>query len=225
MGQSELQPTGGVVTFMDVLGWRGIYQRKPNPLADLEELVSGLGALHDGSLHRVPAPRIKGISDTIAVFSLGDEEEWPDLINYHGFVAAVAIARGINYEMPIRGATSVGDFQLSENMFVGRAIDEAAGWYEKADWIGVHLTPSADFAFEPDERSYWVRYMPPLPGAPRWPCPCANWSHAWGTEKQDRESLLRIFRTLGPITPDISNKYINALKFYDEMQDRLKDVV
>jgi hypothetical protein len=224
MERSQPDFAGGVVTFLDVLGWRGMYQRKPDALSVLQKLVGGLRDLHT-SEYRVPAPEIKSISDTIAVFSLGDEEQWSDLVNYHGFLAAVAVARGITYEMPIRGATSVGDFQLSEDAFIGPAIDEAAGWYEKADWIGVHLTPSAAFAFEPDQASYWVEYTPPLPGAAHWKCPCANWSHVWGTAGQDLVSLKRIFRNLGPITPDISNKYTNALKFYDEMQDRLKDVV
>jgi len=204
---------------MDVLGWRGIYQRKPNPLSDLEELVSGLR-----DLHRPDSPietQIKSISDTIAVFSRGEEDEWPRLIEWHGQLAALAITRGINYELPIRGATSVGEFQLLDDMFVGPALDEAAGWYEKADWIGVHLTPSAAFSFKPGLGSMWVEYKPPLTGAGGWRCPCVLWPFAWDFEEGDRASLQRVFRNLGPITPDISNKYTNALRFFDDMQGEI----
>lgn len=216
--------SGGVVTFLDVLGWRGIYQRKEDPLGDLSTLVRELEEMAEDE----PAPgcetQIRSISDTIAVFSSAEEAAWDQGLELHGQLAAWAIARGMIYQMPVRGATSVGQFQLSANIFVGPAIDEAAGWYEKADWIGVHLTPSAAFAFEPKDSSMWVPYAPPVAGAIGWTCPCVLWPDAWLFSDENRQSLLRIFRQMGPITPDISSKYTNALRFFDETQSRVKRV-
>ena len=41
-------------------------------------------------------------------------------------------------------------------MILGPAIDEAAQYYELADWIGVHLTPSA---FSAVDRLYFEKEM------------------------------------------------------------------
>ena len=49
------------------------------------------------------------------------------------------------------------DFAILGNIFVGKAVDEAASWHEQADWIGVHLTPSAEYAFKSTaKKSAWA---------------------------------------------------------------------
>ena len=43
-----------------------------------------------------------------------------------------------------RGAISIGEYLTSDDTILGPAITDAAGWYEKADWFGVVLTPKCD---------------------------------------------------------------------------------
>jgi hypothetical protein len=45
-----------------------------------------------------------------------------------------------------RGSMSVGSFHLVDdatNTVMGAAVSDAAAWYDKADWIGIALTPHA----------------------------------------------------------------------------------
>jgi hypothetical protein len=204
-------PRTGVVTFLDILGWRGIYQRQPDPLGDLARLIEALRDLGDEG-----TTDIKSISDTIAVFTPVTEGEVQGAIERHGQLCARAVCDSIVNHIPVRGATSFGEFQLHHDMFVGPAVDEAAGWYEQGDWIGVHLTPSADFRFGTQGSQYWVRYEAPLKVG-RLETACVWWGPTWDADAGDAEALRTHFIQMGPLTPDISAKFINTLSFYDHL--------
>jgi hypothetical protein len=128
---------------MDVLGWKGIYNRETDPISKLANLVkdlSGAAVPYRGSTW---APEIRSISDTIVIVSTGvAPNDASQAIAAHGDISARAIAISITSRIPLRGATAFGEFEVRENIYVGKAIDEAASWYETGDWIGVHLTPS-----------------------------------------------------------------------------------
>ncbi len=203
----------GVVTFLDVLGWRGIYQRQDDPLGTLTALVTHLRGLADGC-----DTEIRSISDTIAVFTRVEREGTQQAIEHHGLLCASAICGSIEDLIPVRGATSFGEFELGQDMFVGPAVDEAAGWYEQGDWIGVHLTPSADFVFKSDGSKYWVRYQAPLKTG-RWETACVRWGPEWVDGSRDAAALRTYFTQMGPLTPDISPKFINTIRFYDHMSE------
>lgn len=208
-------PTG-VTTFLDVLGWKGIYQRKSDPLKELSGLVGLLEREKEGSA--IPAD-IRSISDTIAIFSTCDDRRCGEAFKLHGALAKHAICKSIASGIPVRGVTSHGSFQTNETMFMGKAIDEAAGWFEQADWIGVHMTPSAAFRYAALSKaqqspSLWVDYKPPCKGVAPWPTPCVNWVRQWRQDGSDRLALLQEFRNLGPIGPDIIGKFANTLAFF-----------
>jgi len=44
----------------------------------------------------------------------------------------------------LRGCISIGPYVEADERFLGDLADEAAEWYERADWIGVVLCPTAD---------------------------------------------------------------------------------
>jgi len=221
----------GVVTMLDVLGWKGIYNRLEQPLQTLRGLVDNLqdaasnwslrGYSDDGT--PLDGTLVRSISDTIAIFNQVSLSDLQPTIELHGLLCAEAIRWSLLSEIPVRGATSIGDFEVFESMFVGKAIDEAAAWYEQGDWVGVHLTPSAEFAFDAAESAHWVNYPAPLRTGRDRPIPCVRWTDTWFSDEQDRTSLQRIFTNMGPITPDISTKFTNTLSFYDCMtQDEPK---
>ncbi len=206
----------GVTTFLDVLGWKGIYQRKADPLGTLSELIDLLEREKAGASVQVD---IRSISDTIGIFSPCDDRVCGAAFKLHRRLAGRAICKSIASGIPVRGVTSYGNFQINETMFVGKAIDEAAGWFEQADWIGVHMTPSAAFryaALSKMQRSpLWVDYKPPCKGLAPWTTPCVNWVRQWLQDGSNRLTLLQEFRNLGPIGPDIIGKFANTLAFFD----------
>lgn len=55
-----------------------------------------------------------------------------------------------NNQVFFRGAISYGKFTYSteQNIIMGHALDEVSDWYESTDWIGIILSPSAEYALE-----------------------------------------------------------------------------
>jgi len=213
-------PATGVVTFLDVLGWKGVYDRKHDAISSLSRLIESVRTLaEESSRGRVRNNvEVKSISDTIAVFTFCSDEEIDLAIEIHGELCQWLIPESIKSEIPVRGATAFGDFELRENMFVGKAIDEAASWHEQSDWIGVHLTPSAEYVFKPKKRgSAWSQYCPPNKSRLNWKPYCVDWTKGWSDREPKIEEIKSKFRRLGPIVPEIAGKFANTLSFIEAM--------
>lgn len=152
----------GMVTFLDVLGWKGIYKNDNNAV---EKLASIIKKIEGVSKNDVPKHvlnfdgcnkikiEILSISDTIVIMSYfdnyteGRELTLPKYIltslYIHSKICGEAIREGLKNNIYLRGATSLGKFEKKDNILLGEAIDEAADWHEQTDWIGVILSPKA----------------------------------------------------------------------------------
>ncbi|PAW76986.1 MAG: hypothetical protein B9S32_12845 [Verrucomicrobia bacterium Tous-C9LFEB] len=215
--KKPISPQSGVVTFLDVLGWKGVYDRQSNAIKKLTDLIEGLEN-HAKTERGGPfAAQIKSISDTIAIFSFCEEMKASGAIEMHGRLCQWVIPESITSEIPVRGATSYGEFEISSNgnIFVGKAVDEAASWHEQSDWIGVHLTPSAEYIFKPEiATSAWRTYCPPNKTRLSWKPHCVNWVSDINNP-QKMVDIKTKFRCLGPIVPEIAGKFANTLQFID----------
>ena len=101
-----------------------------------------------------------------------------------------------------------------ENIFVGKAIDEAATWHELADWIGVNLTPSAEYIFKDKaDDTCWVPYIPPIKTMQKLDLHCVCWSKDWDDKDKKIDEIKNKFCRLGPIMPDFAGKFDHTLKF------------
>jgi len=213
--------TNGVVTFLDVLGWKGIYNRETDPIGKLTKLVATLEALAKQYRGNDYSPTLKSISDTIVICSSRvDQAHIDEVIEWHGTICAKAIAESIISHIPVRGATAVGDFEDRENIYVGRAIDEAAAWYECGDWIGVHLTPSAEFSVK-NKLKIWTAYSPPLKNGGRRTIMCVNWLSAWREACAGKDPighLRNVFMKMGPIVPEIASKFTSTIDFVESLR-------
>lgn len=208
--------TGGVVTFLDVLGWRGVYDRQDDAISRLTSLVDGLKKMAitaRGNLTQETG--VRSISDTIVLYTKCTESDAIKAIDIHGKLATWVIPTSIIAEIPVRGAIAYGDFEFRENIFVGKAVDEAAAWHEYADWIGVHLTPSAEYIFGSSSSSTWIKYRPPHKMAIAWKVNCVNWTAKWSDRNQETAKIVASLRRLGPILPDIAAKFANTLTFIE----------
>lgn len=65
-------------------------------------------------------------------------------------IASVIFDMAIKEHILLRGVISYGEFFTvkKQNILLGPAIDEAGDWYDKANWSGIHLTPTANFKFQ-----------------------------------------------------------------------------
>jgi len=225
----------GVITFLDVLGWKGIYAREKTPLKKMFRLIDDIRDA--ASLFGSERHQVRSISDTIVLYSKITDVSRATItstVGIHGHVCAKAIVTSIGENIPVRGATAVGEFEVDGNVYVGKAIDEAASWFESADWIGVHLTPSASFTVDGEllllddnhPLSPWANYEPPVKNMPRHHAPCVAWVDAWRKsvplDQDPRQQLLLMFSEMGPITPDFAMKFVNTLKYFDDIAARQK---
>jgi hypothetical protein len=215
----------GAVTFLDVLGWKGIWTRDDEAIGKLRSLIAESreaveGAVAQGGEH-IPALRgydarrvqIESISDTIVLFTPGDAI--PTLW-LHGALCQVILCSSMDRKIPVRGATCYGDYATEDRIMVGPAIDEAASWHEAADWIGVIQTPSAYLLYThpPGLPALWVEYAPPLKSG-RIDTRCVDWSRHWRERLGRAEpDLTALFTSVGPLDTSIAGKYLNTFKFY-----------
>ena len=138
--------TRGAITFLDVVGWVGIYKRQKNAILDLLDLIGDLqlsaNKLTSRAISTMPPYNyqrglkietlVKSISDTI-VFLTPLEAEIS--LRIHGELSKQAISFSLQRGIPIRGATSFGDYNYKENIMIGPAVDEAAAWHEYIEWF------------------------------------------------------------------------------------------
>ncbi len=219
----------GAVTFLDVLGWKGIWQRQgQDAIETYKRIIMELRVATElyleapiGSMVEFGGIQasVRGLSDTIVVSSLGPVQK---ALAYHCVLAAQATALAFTKGIPLRGAISYGNFHienesnLDTTLLIGPAVDEVASWYEAADWIGVVLTPSASFRWYQEDlkRSYVVEYPVPIKGQGKQTMKCVDWL------RYVNEGLLRkgFIDMASVITPDIAAKYQNTLDFCQYVQ-------
>lgn len=216
-----IQTKQGAVTFLDVLGWKGIWKQDKQAIFKLQGLVREMTNLAVQTTKQVigqnldqsdyrginidEATTILSISDTIALFTTGINIQ--HALYIHAEVCKFAIPESVHRRIPLRGATSFGDYSIQENIMVGPAVDEAASWHEATDWIGVNLTPSAWLKLPGDIPEGWTKYEPPFKKG-KWETLCVDWTY-----EKEGVDIRDVFYEMGPMLPEIANKYTNTLKF------------
>lgn len=148
----EFLPSYGVVILGDVLGTKGIWKEKnvSDVIDKWNWVVTVVKNLLDTkNFHGMFT--VKAFSDTIVILGEGDDIE--NLIIETGDFLKIFLALCLFYDFPIRGCFSIGQFVSSENLIIGPAVDEAASFYEKSDWIGFSATPSSYSVLERLESS------------------------------------------------------------------------
>jgi len=120
-------------------------------------------------------------------------------------------------------------------MIIGPTIDEAMSWFERHDWIGVSLTPSASFMLDEYDNEggkikWFTRYDVPLKDSTlknnvdkntwvlKWPETLQN-AFVLHDSHNPKSALLNEFSKY-PISPDATSKYKNTIDFYDKIMNK-----
>ncbi|MCA8831987.1 hypothetical protein [Hymenobacter pini] len=241
----------GVITLLDILGWKGVWQRQrdQDPLANLQSILA-VAEEHSAFLGASGRHKyeVVSISDTIALVSYpaNDKRHERDQILEHGIISGLLIRYSIIHGIPLRGATSVGEFSKQGNALIGPAVDEVASWYEAVDWIGVITCPSIYLSLDTYNaidghkiESVYSKYKVPLKTKPTESL-AVKWPMIWkqsvdelekfgmkntkslGLEARTRNELVDYFLKMGPLSPDIYPKYSNTIEFYKYVTEQLK---
>src|SRR5881628_2187217 len=85
-------------------------------------------------------------NDTVLIILRTGAKE-PTLRNISSFFTILRkfFVDSLAHQILFRGAISIGTYYVNDdtNIVMGQAVTDAAAWYDKADWIGVHATPRA----------------------------------------------------------------------------------
>ena len=128
----------GYLTFADILGWKGIWQKqntdsgKINNIKKLLFIKSKLDRKFDKYIGNYS---LNLISDTFVIYARS--------LTLSNQLSKKLIELCLEEGLLIRGATSYGECYNKDMVYVGQAVDEAASWHEKGEEIGIFYTSSA----------------------------------------------------------------------------------
>ena len=174
---------------------------------------------------------LQAFSDTLIVAAWSNNRDFN--IYMMTSVARRAFTTALKHGIYFRGVVSVGSFAGSQEdrLIIGPAVDEAAEWYGKPDWIGISAAPSLLFALEqppPLERDpkfsmmsnfLWTKWDVPLSDGKQMKTWVLDWPRTREAarlgEKPDVLDLNRVLGIFGerPIGVAAFSKYENTLNF------------
>jgi len=134
--------------------------------------------------------------------------------------------------MLFRGSAALGSFYIdgASNTVMGEAVTDAAQWYERSDWVGVHFTPRSFLtlghmmrAEGDDKRWAFLPYSVPLRDGGLLPTLAVNWPkiflvpklRPWGrTNVEPKQKLLELL-SAHSVPLGTERKYFNTIEFFD----------
>ena len=217
----------GAITFLDVIGWKKIWERMDNPTERLIRLNGFATAIGDkvrnGRFQRLSehglSPNIQGLSDMIVIWTFSENPLYA--LELHAEIATMLIVDSMIAQIPLRGATAYGEFYVAQdyNIMVGAAVDDAAEWYDSFRMIGVVQTPSADEQLSNllfKRPHLLVDYSIPKKTNGSVMANCINWPHRWQLSPKRREDLELLLCAMEQLAKEDDKRiYRNTIEFYD----------
>jgi hypothetical protein len=215
----------GVVSFLDVLGWKGIWVNHKNPIDSLDQFISKFKKEVIASYPDVNID-IHGFSDTIVIFTPNmGQEQFYGSVCLHSELCHWALENALKHNLPLRGAIGFGEYSYSSTKnltMIGQVIDEISSWSEKVNWVGVILAPSVKFEsmlrnIDLTESHYVIKYDSiPFKDNTKGLNLCIKWSNSKAGE------LLNFIKKQTYIPPDITPKYLNTILFLESQNTKDK---
>jgi hypothetical protein len=150
----------GFVAFVDILGYKGIWQEAFNPVERLINLRRATNSTYEDFMNDLTIkPLTKKLnfqfcffSDTIAIFSetINSEDNTSSQVNHSIFCLLGTILQSINYTVifylnrSVRGVVTYGKYYAEDVFIMGPAVDEAANCQPIADAATIWTTSSTN---------------------------------------------------------------------------------
>jgi hypothetical protein len=225
----------GIIAILDALGAGSYEDADIERFIESREIVLGLfNQKAEDILGEIRASMITTFTfnDTILIaLRTGSEEpRWKHISNFFTILRKFLVdsmAHGILF----RGSIAIGTFYVNNetNTVMGQAVTDAATWYDKADWIGVHTTPRATLIVQRwlehndgTKRQVMLDYDVPLKQGTTLRTKAVNWPKAFfigsitpgDGETKPKEKLLE-FLTQHQIPWGTESKFRNTIAFFD----------
>jgi hypothetical protein len=217
LGGIDYENANGLVVFLDALGVKGIW--KTNDPAKVLQNWNQVYYLFSDKLNSLQGVHLSAFSDTFIISVRGhtrlNNQPWRFIEMICDSIVP-AFVGSMDYNFFLRGVIASGYFSRSTKSLIGPAVDEAANYYEKADWVGISLSPSTCLRLENStvytNSNPIVSYrIPQAPGDKLMTC-AVNWTKwdpsykYWNILVGKAKKYVHDYRK--------SIKYQNALDFY-----------
>jgi hypothetical protein len=236
------EPENGIVAILDAPGAASYGDAEVKRFIDSRQVVLQLlGQKAEDVFGEILAPMVTTFTfnDTILIIlRTGDEEPRQKQISAFFTVVRKFLVDSLAHKILFRGAISIGTFYVNDetNTVMGKAVTDAAAWYDKADWIGVHATPRASFVIQRwlehnqgSKRNVMLDYDVPLKHGSVVRTKAVNWPKVFFIpsispcegETGPKEKLLE-FLTQHQVPWGTESKFYNTLAFFDHVVKQIE---
>lgn len=174
----------------------------------------------------------------LIVLETDDDRPTADEIQAFVTVLRKLLVDSLKRRIMFRGSFAVGSFyeDSSTNTILGKAVTDAAAWYDKANWIGILATPRTtvfiDSLKERDDRGLGpllIDYAVPLSGGGDTRLWTVNWPKVFWVNSitpcrpgdKPREAFLDLLSRFS-IPRGTELKHFNSIAFFDHVVKKLK---
>ena len=229
------EPENGIVAILDALGAASYGDAEIRRFIDSRQVVLQLlNQKAEDVFGEISAPMITTFTfnDTILIILRTGSEE-PRLKQISDFFTIMRkfLVDSLAHRILFRGSIAIGTFYANDetNTVMGQAVTDAAAWYDKAEWIGVHATPRATLVIqrwlERNDKSkghVMLDYDVPLKRGAILRTKAVNWPKVFFIESispcegetEPKEKLLE-FLTQHQVPWGTETKFYNTIAFFD----------
>lgn len=236
---SPFEPTHAFVAILDALGARAYSKQQVKTfLESRQRVLEAARMLAEKHLNRFDELRLSrfAFQDTVIIcYRLDDTSPRciPDFETACHLLRAFEML-SLRHGVLFRGAYSLGEvYHVSEagNTVMGPVVSDAAAWYEKADWIGIHATPIASAASDElirrstdDLAHLLVEYPIPMKDGSSPNLRAINWPKGFYVQdlappgpKTGREKLQAMLDLQPPSSDRTRRKHSNTVAFFESV--------
>ncbi len=245
--RTPTQQENGIVAVLDALGAANytnveierFMRSRENVLTLLNQKAEDVLGENDSHM---AAPMITTFTfnDTVIVI-LRTGRKPPSLQEITAFFMIMRkfLVDSLQHRILFRGSVAIGTFYVNDktNTVMGEAVTDAAAWYNRAEWIGVHATPRTTLIIqrwlehERVVKGYvMIDYDIPLKGGSTVRAKAVNWPKIFfvkpytpcSPKERPREKLLE-FLSFHQVPLGVETKYFNTLAFFDHAAAKVKE--
>jgi hypothetical protein len=230
----------GFIAILDALGAANYSSEEiAQFLESRKRVLSLLGSKADAVLRRVEESRVSTFifNDSVVIACTADSPPSWDDIRAFGLLLRHFEVNSIANGILFRGALAIGTFYSDNptNTIMGKAVTDAAAWYDKADWIGIAATPHASLLIRSrlgakDVENVLIDYPVPMKDKTVLSLRAVNWPKGFYVKglrplrdaEDPKAKCLELLSRSG-IPRGTEGKYFNTVAFFDHCVQHYKD--
>ena len=233
---SQQQQDRGLVAILDALGATDYSEQEiARFLKSREVVLQLLNEKAEAVLGQIKADRVTSFTfnDTVVLVYLTQKAATLNDVQAFCTLLRKFVIDSLVNRILFRGAIAIGSFYVNEktNTVMGPAVTDAAAWYDRADWIGIHATPQATILIQSLlEREgkgldhLIVDYPVPLKDEPAPRLKAVNWPKAFFVSNltpcaagEDPRAKCLSLLAKHQVPTGTESKYFNAIAFFDDV--------